>query len=459
MGKRKRKKRPVSSSLPWNTRFHLRGTLLGSCDKSDDFPCNNCDLPVSKHYLSTNSHRACDQLFVNIRNARVQLSFGMPASLPTLKSVTHTCSEESCDLDSIASCLVDAAKLCDFRLKIAKLDECYHWLRYSLEHVDFPPPYIYFSSLVFDCNSFLDKLPWTAQSNDNCLLRLFYSRWLETSLLFPSSQIDSLLDFRVCGMGTSLLEQPTLKNKDPKLPTELSIWTAACRDFACRMYSFAVPTYEAVQAISEWSPIIEIGAGTGYWANLIKVAGADVIALDTHPPNLKFNLYHGRYTPHTDILKGSHSNLQNYPNHTLFLCYPPPDNTMALDALSSYTGETVIHVGEWFGDTGTLKFQQLLEKEFTLIQKILLPNWSSTSYDLTIWKRSSSKCRHPYLSCSVCQAESNLRRCRITCSQVFCTETCKESGYLKHQHALNLKHVHIDSKQLDWSDDEHFREL
>lgn len=31
-------------------------------------------------------------------------------------------------------------------------------------------------------------------------------------------------------------------------------------------------------------PVVEMGAGTGYWAALLQQRGVDVVALDRHPP-------------------------------------------------------------------------------------------------------------------------------------------------------------------------------
>ena len=52
-------------------------------------------------------------------------------------------------------------------------------------------------------------------------------------------------------------------------------------------YSWAVPSDEAVWALAELGPIVELGAGTGYWAWLIAQAGGKARAIDRapeHPP-------------------------------------------------------------------------------------------------------------------------------------------------------------------------------
>ena len=48
-------------------------------------------------------------------------------------------------------------------------------------------------------------------------------------------------------------------------------------------YSWAIPTEPALAALAGLSPILEVGAGTGYWAALRHGRGARVTALDLHP--------------------------------------------------------------------------------------------------------------------------------------------------------------------------------
>ena len=43
-------------------------------------------------------------------------------------------------------------------------------------------------------------------------------------------------------------------------------------------YSFTIPYYDIVKKIASYSPIVEIGAGSGYWARCLSEFGANVIA-------------------------------------------------------------------------------------------------------------------------------------------------------------------------------------
>jgi len=45
-------------------------------------------------------------------------------------------------------------------------------------------------------------------------------------------------------------------------------------------YAWAIPNEKALMAISEFAPIIEMGAGAGYWARLLRDRGVEIEAYD-----------------------------------------------------------------------------------------------------------------------------------------------------------------------------------
>jgi hypothetical protein len=59
------------------------------------------------------------------------------------------------------------------------------------------------------------------------------------------------------------------------------------RDRFIARYGFAVPTDDALSRIQAVSPdgVVEIGAGTGYWARLLHDRGVDIEAYDVAPPS------------------------------------------------------------------------------------------------------------------------------------------------------------------------------
>ena len=47
-------------------------------------------------------------------------------------------------------------------------------------------------------------------------------------------------------------------------------------------YSWAIPDNQALKILNNFSPLIEIGCGKGYWASLLQKLGTDIIAYDKY---------------------------------------------------------------------------------------------------------------------------------------------------------------------------------
>jgi len=50
-------------------------------------------------------------------------------------------------------------------------------------------------------------------------------------------------------------------------------------------YAWAVPDDRSLEIVAKYSPIVEMGAGTGYWAKLLSDRGVDIVAYDKEPGN------------------------------------------------------------------------------------------------------------------------------------------------------------------------------
>ena len=53
----------------------------------------------------------------------------------------------------------------------------------------------------------------------------------------------------------------------------------------CKKYAWAIPDERALQILASFSPLIEIGAGRGYWARLLRDQGVDILAFDKYRYN------------------------------------------------------------------------------------------------------------------------------------------------------------------------------
>lgn len=174
------------------------------------------------------------------------------------------------------------------------------------------------------------------------------------------------------------------------------------RDFLVQKYSWAVPTEEAIRRIAELSPIVDWGAGNGYWAWLLREAGADVDAYSIDPgnndsctaifpnkvndePTVKRLDPSGAWT---DVKKcKSPTKLRSLKAQTLLLVWPPYDDPMAADCLQQFKGEVVVHVGEHRACTADDTFFDMLEKDWEEVDCIEIPSWNGIHDDVWIWRR------------------------------------------------------------------------
>jgi hypothetical protein len=153
------------------------------------------------------------------------------------------------------------------------------------------------------------------------------------------------------------------------------------RHRAVENYAWAVPDERAINVIAKHSPLIEIGAGTGYWAWLLRQRGADILAYDKRGENEVVIQW-------TEVLKGTPTELQHHPDRTLFLCWPPYDDAMAYDCLVAYQGRCLIYVGEGAGGcTGDEAFHDELERGWEETEEYNIPQHWGMHDRLTIWRR------------------------------------------------------------------------
>lgn len=163
------------------------------------------------------------------------------------------------------------------------------------------------------------------------------------------------------------------------------------RDFYRREFSFAIPNREAINEIVKYSPLIEIGAGSGYWAYLIRKNGGKIVAFDNEERNRDW-IEHRKSIFFTgnwfDVKFGDENKIKKYPNHTLFLCWVELGGDYGLKALKLYKGKHLIYIGEFEGDCcATDKFFKYLNKHFKEIKEIDIPKWNGLHDWFVIYER------------------------------------------------------------------------
>lgn len=175
---------------------------------------------------------------------------------------------------------------------------------------------------------------------------------------------------------------PAAYRRDPSVPISaaelLSPEWLALKAAIAGHFAWAVPTEEAVLTILKYSAkVVEIGAGSGYWAWMMRQAGIAVVAFDTsHAPF------------HWDkVAQGDERAVLFYPDHTLFLCWPPWNSDMAYNALTCHRGDYLVYVGEWMGGSANPRFFAALASIYEAIDVVNLPQWYNRDDRLMIFRR------------------------------------------------------------------------
>ncbi|CAL9677589.1 hypothetical protein SUDANB95_07915 (plasmid) [Actinosynnema sp. ALI-1.44] len=115
-----------------------------------------------------------------------------------------------------------------------------------------------------------------------------------------------------------------------------------------RTYAHAIPTpsdLDWIADVLDGRAVVEVAAGNGYWAWQLTLAGVkDVAAFDRDPyGDARADGPGPRYHR---VDHGEHEVAARYSDRALMLCWPPPGEPLAADALRAYAGDLLIYVGE-----------------------------------------------------------------------------------------------------------------
>lgn len=129
---------------------------------------------------------------------------------------------------------------------------------------------------------------------------------------------------------------------------------------------------------------VSMGAGSGYWEYQLARCGVkDLTAYDRTPrsgPLLELPLALGEWEPQQGyglprevcwypVARGTPKVLRQHSSDSLFLCFPPGENAMALQCLEEYGGNTLVLIGTSGESVATTEFYQRLEDEWEMKEK------------------------------------------------------------------------------------------
>lgn len=150
-----------------------------------------------------------------------------------------------------------------------------------------------------------------------------------------------------------------------------------------KKFAFAVLTTVIAKQLAKYSPLLEVGCGSGFWAHELQRAGADIIATDPGKGRWTWEKVFFNY----EKLDGVTA-VQKYLDRTLLVVWPEYDTKWPGQTLAAFKGKRVIYVGEGAGGcTGDKRFHQILERDFVTEKRIALPQFEGLHDDLTVYRR------------------------------------------------------------------------
>lgn len=162
------------------------------------------------------------------------------------------------------------------------------------------------------------------------------------------------------------------------------------------LFAWAIPDDGALAVLGGYGPLLECGAGTGYWAALLRARGCDILACDLDPPGGGDTLStrrSGRRAWTAVRAVDAVAAVRAHRDRALFLCWPPYDDDRAsYAALRAYRGDVLLYVGGGpDGPTGTVRFHRELALNWHPVEQAAVPTWPGLRDRLVVYRRNPAR--------------------------------------------------------------------
>ena len=159
---------------------------------------------------------------------------------------------------------------------------------------------------------------------------------------------------------------------------------AALQDRYWSIFGFAILNRATVEFLRQYSPLVEAGSGTGYWARELQDAGIDVIATDPAPetrwPGVETWTEVERLTATEALAK--------HPDRNMLICWPDRTGEWPEEALREFRGASVLYVGEREGGcTGTPGMFEEMERSYAACGSHEIPRFAGQTDRLYVMRR------------------------------------------------------------------------
>ncbi len=157
---------------------------------------------------------------------------------------------------------------------------------------------------------------------------------------------------------------------------------------------WSTPCHEAVELIACHSrKIVEVGAGNGAWAMLLKNAGVDIkptdIAKEAKAWGRDFDKDAYRQWAPCEDLAAERAFRKYQHHHDVLISWPPRGTTYPFTIASHMkSGRLLFFIGtDRYSVMANSAFFAQLETDFEKLDELVLPHWHGTADTLTVWRK------------------------------------------------------------------------
>lgn len=164
------------------------------------------------------------------------------------------------------------------------------------------------------------------------------------------------------------------------------------REFFIKEFGFAAPSKKTFGTIARYSPLLEIGAGTGYWSRMLdRFYRCNIIATDLKSGMSSYKFQIGKYFQVNEM--SAKDSIKQYYDRNVFLSWPSYNDPWAADAIQDMKpGQFLIYIGE--GEGGCCaddNFFKILNNDFDEIESEKMLQFFWIHDYLSIYRKKESK--------------------------------------------------------------------